>query len=80
LLEGPDEEVEFTLLELVDRLLHRGVVIAGDATISVAGVWRVVDGGIEATAFHPLSEDTWEGLAAEARSLAAFLAGREPDV
>jgi gas vesicle structural protein len=27
-----------SLLELVDRLLHRGVVLAGEATISVAGV------------------------------------------
>lgn len=27
-----------TLLELTDRLLHRGVVLTGDATISVAGV------------------------------------------
>jgi hypothetical protein len=32
----PDEEV--SLLELADRLLHRGVVITGEATISVAGV------------------------------------------
>ena len=29
---------EFSLLELADRLLHRGVVISGEATISVAGV------------------------------------------
>ena len=29
---------EFSILELADRLLHRGVVIAGEATISVAGV------------------------------------------
>ncbi|OLC55569.1 MAG: hypothetical protein AUH85_08920 [Chloroflexi bacterium 13_1_40CM_4_68_4] len=27
-----------SLLELVDRLLHKGVVLAGRATISVAGV------------------------------------------
>jgi len=27
-----------TLLELVDRLLHKGVVLTGEATISVAGV------------------------------------------
>lgn len=46
----------------------------------VAGVWRPVDGQIEATAFHPLSDDAWEGLAAEAGSLLTFLAGREPDV
>ena len=34
--ELPD--VEFTLLELADRLLDRGVVLAGEAVISVAGV------------------------------------------
>ncbi|MFI2315234.1 MULTISPECIES: winged helix DNA-binding domain-containing protein [Streptomyces] len=46
----------------------------------VAGVWRPVAGGIEATAFHPLTEESWEGLAAEARALVAFLADREPEV
>ncbi|MFI5618000.1 winged helix DNA-binding domain-containing protein [Streptomyces sp. NPDC051567] len=44
----------------------------------VAGVWRPVDGGIEATAFRPLPRDAWEGLASEARSLVAFLAPRDP--
>ncbi|WP_031172986.1 winged helix DNA-binding domain-containing protein [Streptosporangium roseum] len=44
----------------------------------VAGVWRPVGGGIEATAFHRLPAETWEGLAAEARSLVPLLAGREP--
>ncbi len=43
----------------------------------VAGVWRVVDGDVEATAFHPLSEPAWRGLTDEARRLAAFLAGRD---
>ena len=46
----------------------------------VAGVWRPVEGGIEATAFHRLSDDAWEGLEAEARQLVAFLANREPTV
>jgi hypothetical protein len=46
----------------------------------VAGVWRAVDGAIEATAFHPLTETTWEGLEQEARKLLAFLADREPQV
>ena len=32
----PDEEL--SLLDLADRLLTRGVVITGEATISVAGV------------------------------------------
>jgi len=46
----------------------------------VAGVWRAVQEGIEATAFHPLPESVWEGLAAEARALVPFLADREPEV
>lgn len=47
---------------------------------SVAGVWRPLDGGIEATAFHRLSKDSWEGLEAEAGGLLAFLADRDPTV
>ncbi|MFD4024970.1 winged helix DNA-binding domain-containing protein [Streptomyces sp. NPDC058576] len=46
----------------------------------VAGVWRPVAGGVEASAFHPLPDEVWEGLAVEARSLVGFLAGREPEV
>ena len=46
----------------------------------VAGVWRPVDGGIEATAFHRLSRDDWAGVAAEARRLRTFLADRDPAV
>ncbi|WP_335987026.1 winged helix DNA-binding domain-containing protein [Glycomyces sp. MUSA5-2] len=45
-----------------------------------AGVWRTVDGAIEATAFHPLPEDVWAALAEEAKGLAALLADRESDV
>ncbi|KOX37230.1 MULTISPECIES: winged helix DNA-binding domain-containing protein [unclassified Streptomyces] len=44
----------------------------------VAGVWRPVDGGIEATAFHPLPAGVWEGLAAEAAALGGLLAARDP--
>ena len=46
----------------------------------VAGVWRPVEGGIEATAFHRLPDDVWVGLRAEARAVVAFLADREPQV
>ena len=46
----------------------------------VAGVWRPVDHGIEATAFHPLPPEAWDGLAAEASALAALLAERDPRV
>ncbi|MFI6526433.1 winged helix DNA-binding domain-containing protein [Streptomyces uncialis] len=44
----------------------------------VAGVWRAVDDGIEATAFHALPDRVWEELGAEAGSLVAFLAARDP--
>jgi hypothetical protein len=46
----------------------------------VAGVWRPVEGGIEATAFHALTDEAWAGLATEASSLVAFLADRDPAV
>ncbi|WP_328399361.1 winged helix DNA-binding domain-containing protein [Streptomyces sp. NBC_00390] len=46
----------------------------------VAGVWRPADGGIEATAFHPLPPAVWDGLAAEAQSLTALLSDREAAV
>ncbi|PZF81344.1 winged helix DNA-binding domain-containing protein [Jiangella anatolica] len=46
----------------------------------VAGVWRPVDGGIEATAFRPLAAAEWDGLAAEAAALSALLAARDPTV
>lgn len=36
-LSAPDDD-ELTLLELADRLLNRGVVLTGEAMISVAGV------------------------------------------
>ncbi|MGO4635383.1 winged helix DNA-binding domain-containing protein [Streptomyces sp. 2RAF24] len=44
----------------------------------VAGVWRPVEGGIEATAFHDLPDRAWQALAEEARSLTALLAARDP--
>ncbi|MDQ3708030.1 MAG: winged helix DNA-binding domain-containing protein [Actinomycetota bacterium] len=46
----------------------------------VAGVWRPVDAGIEATAFQLLSDSAWDGLAAEARHLVALLSDRQPQV
>ena len=36
--ERPRLEEQLTLLELVDRVLNKGVVISGDITLSVAGV------------------------------------------
>jgi hypothetical protein len=46
----------------------------------VAGVWRPVEGGIEATAFQPLDDAAWRGVEAEAAALTTFLAGRDPSV
>jgi Winged helix DNA-binding domain len=46
----------------------------------VAGVWRPVDDGIEATAFRPLTNADWTGLTTEAQALRRFLADREPGV
>jgi hypothetical protein len=73
-----------------DRLIpadYRKVVIRRNGDVlptllvdgCVAGVWRPVDGGIEATAFHRL-DDAWAGLDAEARALLPLLAERDPTV
>lgn len=35
-ISAPDDEL--TLLELTDRLLNRGVVLTGEAVLSVAGI------------------------------------------
>lgn len=43
----------------------------------VAGVWRPADGAIEAAAFHPLPDETWDDLAREARALLTILAERD---
>jgi hypothetical protein len=44
----------------------------------VAGLWRPVEGGIEATAFGPLSDSAWEQIASETGLLVPFLADRDP--
>ncbi|WP_327582108.1 winged helix DNA-binding domain-containing protein [Nonomuraea sp. NBC_00507] len=80
-----------TLLAHVDRdrLLppaYRKLVIRANGDVLptllvdgyVAGVWRPAEGGIEAAAFHPLPDQAWDGLAAEAKALVTLLAGREP--
>jgi hypothetical protein len=43
----------------------------------VAGIWRTVDDGIEATAFHKLPAKVWKELGVEARALTKFLATRD---
>jgi DNA glycosylase AlkZ-like len=45
----------------------------------VAGVWRPLDGAIEATAFETLSDDTWAALESEAQGLRELL-HRDPKV
>jgi gas vesicle structural protein len=35
---GPDEELELSLLETLDHVLDRGIVVAGEVTIAVADV------------------------------------------
>ena len=46
----------------------------------VAGVWRALPNGIEATAFHRLPRAAWQGLAEEASMLRTLLEQREPQV
>lgn len=36
--DRPEAHQEVALVELVDRLLDKGVVLAGDITLSVAGI------------------------------------------
>lgn len=38
ILERPRLEEQLTLLDLVDRVLNKGVVVTGDITLSVAGI------------------------------------------
>jgi hypothetical protein len=44
----------------------------------VAGVWRIVDGSVEVSAFHDLPAATWKAVGKEAEALAAFLGARDP--
>ena len=43
----------------------------------VAGLWRIVEGAVEVTAFHSLPDDAWDGIEREARGLLALLDGRD---
>jgi hypothetical protein len=65
---------------------HRPLVIRRNGDVlptllvdgRVAGVWRVVDGVIEVTAFHDLPATTWKAVKKEAEALAAFIGTRDP--
>jgi hypothetical protein len=45
------------------RLIHQNGDVLPSLLVDglVAGAWRPVEGGIEATAFHRLSKDAWAG-------------------
>ena len=45
-----------------------------------AGVWRLLDHGVEVTAFHALDDDAWDGIEHEARALRPLLEERDPQV
>ncbi|MFF7177217.1 DNA glycosylase AlkZ-like family protein [Streptomyces sp. NPDC008121] len=65
---------------------HRAAVIRMNGDVlptllvdgRVAGVWRRIDGGVEASPFHPLADGVWDALEEEAAALVAFLADRDP--
>jgi hypothetical protein len=78
-----------TLLAYADRGRiippdHRRLVVRSNGDVLptilvggyVAGVWRHVDDAIEISAFEPLSDEAWTGLATEARSLLKLLGPR----
>lgn len=46
----------------------------------VAGLWRALEHGVEASAFQPLPEPVWDQLEAEAHQLCRFLASRDAEV
>ena len=79
-----------TLLAYQDRTRviqtpHRKLVMRSNGDVlptllvdgHVAGVWRVVDDRIEASAFEPLDDGAWAGLETEATALLAFLRARD---
>jgi hypothetical protein len=67
---------------------HRAAVIRRNGDVlptllvdgQVRGVWRPVGDAIEASAFRPLPDEAWDGLAQEARGLLGLLADRDPAV
>jgi hypothetical protein len=82
-----------TLLAYADRRRiipeeHRSLVIRRNGDVlpttlvdgHVRGVWRATADGIEVTAFEPLDDEVWAGLAEEASDLVTLLAPRDPQV
>jgi hypothetical protein len=70
-LAGALPDAELTVLELADRLLNRGVVLVGEATISVAGVHLIYLG-------HNVVLSSVESL--EQRRQAAESSAADPEV
>ncbi len=64
------------------RLIHQNGDVLPSLLVDghVAGVWRPVEGGIEASAFHRLPAGVWRGLEGEASALRSFLSDRDPQV
>jgi gas vesicle structural protein len=59
-------EQRVTLIELVDRVLNKGVVLSGDITLSVAGVDLVYVGlRVLLASVSTLEQQTLEGAAAQ---------------
>jgi gas vesicle structural protein len=68
-LSAPSDD-EVSLLELADRLLNRGVVITGEAVISVAGVDLIYLGlNVVLTAVENLPRGQGRELPAASRDL-----------
>ena len=66
-LSAPSSD-EMSLLELADRLLNRGVVLTGEATISVAGIDLIYLGlNLVLTAAENLKRQTPSGEIAAPR-------------
>lgn len=65
--ERPASRRDVTLLELVDRILDKGVILSGDITLSVAGV-DLVYVGLRALLS---SAETAEAMRAEAALLSS---------
>ena len=70
---------EMSLLELADRLLNRGVVLTGEATISVAGVDLIYLGlNLVLTAVENLHKDVSLRPPLDSRATPRSLGARRP--
>ena len=70
--ERPADRRDVTLLELVDRILDKGVILSGDITLSVAGV-DLVYIGLRALLSSAETAETMRGQAALLSSERSYL-------